>query len=42
MHVNCSRGPFAWRKALHANMNGGINEVLLGDVTQIRLRDDKG
>jgi hypothetical protein len=40
--LDCSRGPFAGRKALHADLNSGINEVLLGDVAQIRLRGDEG
>jgi hypothetical protein len=39
--VDCSRGPFTGRKALHAGLNCGINEVLLGDVARVRLRDDE-
>ena len=39
---NDSRGPFARREALHPGANTGIDEVPLGDVARIRLRDDEG
>lgn len=41
MTTDCSRGPLAGCKALHASLNSGINEVLLGDAARIRLRDDE-
>ena len=40
-YIGCSRGPFAGGEALHASLDGGIDEVFLGDAARVRLRDNE-
>lgn len=39
---DCPRGPLAGRKALHASLNRGIDEIFLDDARWIRIRGNEG